>query len=214
MRTQSFLLIIIASAILSACNTKPQSAYFSHDLQMETLKGKINRVDYNFYKDRDCYKRYYKETPYSLVYDDKGNLVSDSRYMSFEDVERDENGFFIHVNTGNVVSAEHHTEWDMIELSYSYDEQGFMTRSFKAGMGDDCGERIYFYEDSLPSKIVLGENGGTINYDILEIDDHNNWTLARVNALINHYDMDGEFLSRTKEHYYVQRIIMYSQESK
>lgn len=214
MKTKSFLLIMIAGVILSACNTKPQSAYYSHDLQMETLKGKVSRVDYNFYKDRNCYKRYSSEQPYSLVYNEKGNIVSDSRYVSFDDVERDENGFFIHVNTGYPVADGYHTEWDMIELSYSYDEQGFLCRSFKAGMGSDCGERLYHYQDSFPSRIVLGEDGGSIDYEIIETDDHRNWTLARIDAIYNNYDMDGEFLSRTREKYFIQRIIMYSQDSK
>lgn len=212
MKTKSFLLIMIAGVILSACNSKPQSVYYSHDLQMETLKGKVNRVDYNFYKDRDCWKAYSNKKPYSLVYDEKGNLVSDSRYMYFDNVERDENGFFIHVSTSFVVSPEHHTEFDMVEINYTYDDKGFMRTSSHCAY--DCNGGTWYYTDSLPSCIKIGENGGSINYDILEIDDHNNWTLARVNALINHYDMDGEFLSRTKEHYYVQRIIMYSQESK
>lgn len=212
MKTRTFLFIMLAGTILSSCSTSPQSAYYSHDLQMETLKGKVNRVDYEFYKDRDCYKTYPNKKPYSLVYDEKGNLVSDSRYMYFDNVERDENGFFIHINTGYVVPLERHTEWDMVELSYTYDEQGFMWSSFKTGMGDDCGKRIYFYQDSLLSCIRLGDSGedGSIDYEIIETDYNNNWTLARVLANYHYYSEEEDRFIRYQEKYYIQRIIMYS----
>lgn len=218
MRTKAFFIIIIVCISLSACTktkeaveTSPQSVYFSHDLQMETLKGKVNRVDYEFYKDRDCWKKYPNKTPYSLVYDANGNLVSDSRYMYFDNVQRDENGFFKHINTGYVVSEEHHTEWDMIEFSYTYDEQGFMESSFKAGMDNDCGKRFYQYQDSFPSRILVGEEGaGYIDYEIIETDYRRNWTKARVTANYNVYDFEGEISGRVREKYYIQRIIMYS----
>lgn len=219
MKAQAFIVIIIACFSISACNktkettkTSPQSVYFSHDLQMETLKGKVNRVDYEFYKDRDCWKKYPSKTPYSLVYDANGNLVSDSRYMYFDDVQRDENGFFKHINTGYVVSKEHHTEWDMVELSYTYDEQGFMESSFKAGMDHDCGERFYQYQDSFPSRIFVGDSDGYIDYEIIETDDCRNWTKARVTTNYNVHGPEGEVTGRIREKYYIQRIIMYSGE--
>ena len=212
MKTKSFLSFLIIGIILSACDTKPKSAYYSHDLQMETLRGKVNRVDYNFYKDRNCNKRYSTQTPYSLAYDEKGNLVSDSRYVPFDDVERDENGFFVHVYTGYDVAPEEHTEWDMIELSYTYNEEGFVSTSFKAGMDADCGKRTYFYKDSLPSRVELGEGDGYIDYEIIKTDGHKNWTLARVDVNYNEYDMDGDMLRNVRDNYYIQRKIMYSQD--
>lgn len=204
--------ILLFACTKEASKSSSQSAYYSHDLQMETLKGKVNRVDYEFYKDRDCYKKYPNKTSYSLVYNERGNLVSDSRYMYFDHVERDENGFLVCINTGYVVSPEHHTEWDMIELSYTYNEQGFMSSSFKTGMEEDCGKRIYFYEDSLPRCIRLGDDGndGIIEYEIIETDFNRNWTLARVHANYHYYSEVSDSFIRYQENYYIQRIIMYS----
>ena len=212
MKTKSLLSILIIGIILVACDTKQKSAYYSHDLQMETLRGKVNQVDYKFYKDKNCNKRYSSKTPYSLVYDEKGNLVRDSRYAPFDDVERDENGFFVHVYTGNDVAPEEHTEWDMIELSYTYNEEGFVSTSFKAGMDADCGKRTYYYKDSLPSRIELGDGDGYIDYEIIKTDNLKNWTLARVDVNYNEYDMDGDLLRNVRDNYYIQRIIMYSQD--
>lgn len=199
-----------ASDALSYYDTISISAYYSHDLQMETLKGKVNRVDYEFYEDRDCCKEYRYEHPYSLVYDENGNLVSDSRYMYFDNVERDENGFFMHVSTGFVVSPEHHTEFDMVEIDYTYDDEGFMRTSSHCAYNCDGG--TWYYKDSLPSCIKIGENGsdGIIEYEILETDYNRNWTLAKIHADYHYYSEEQDRYISYQENYYIQRIIMYS----